>query len=102
MQNPSQKIAMVTNTTEWLSWPMAPTANTAAKYTSASARNEKRSMTLPSANVPTTPPTSNIDPIAADSDTEAPRSLSTVGSQFDRKYRSSRLMKNTTHSSSVT
>ena len=67
------------------SWPIAPTANTAMKYTSASARNEKRSMMLPSAKVPTTPPTCSIDPIAAASETEAPRSLSTVGSQFARK-----------------
>ena len=70
---------------EWPSWPIAPTANTATKYTSASARNEKRSMMLPSAKVPTTPPTCSIDPITAAADTEAPRSLSTVGSQFDRK-----------------
>ena len=34
---------------------------------------------------PDTPPTCNIDPIAAAEDTDAPRSLSTVGSQFDRK-----------------
>ncbi len=85
MQNPAAKIAMVTKTTECPSWPIAPTAKTAMKYTSASARNEKRSITLPSANVPTTPPTCNIDPIAAAEDTDAPRSLSTVGSQFDRK-----------------
>ena len=39
-------------------------------------------MTLPSAKVPTTPPTCSIDPITAASDTDAPRSLSTVGSQF--------------------
>ena len=43
---------------------MAPTANTATKYTSASARNEKRSMMLPSAKVPTTPPTCSIEPIS--------------------------------------
>src|SRR5207237_9385348 len=84
-QNPAAKIAMVTNTTEWPSWPIAPTAKTAMKYTSASARNEKRSIMLPSAKVPTTPPTCNIDPIAADEATEEPRSLRTVGSQFDRK-----------------
>ena len=42
-------------------------------------------MMLPSANVPTTPPTCNIEPIAAAADTDAPRSLRTVGSQFDRK-----------------
>ena len=42
-------------------------------------------MMLPSAKVPTTPPTCSIDPIAAEADTEAPRSLSTVGSQFARK-----------------
>src|SRR6267142_2570976 len=80
---------------------MAPTANTAPKYTSASARKEKRSIRLPSAKVATTPPTCSIDPITTASETEAPRSLRTVGSQFDRKYRSSRLMKNTTQSRSV-
>ena len=42
-------------------------------------------MMLPSAKVPTTPPTCSIDPIAAAADTDAPRSLRTVGSQFDRK-----------------
>src|SRR3954451_16527247 len=84
-QKPAAKIAIVTNTTEWPSWPIAPTAKTAIKYTSASARNEKRSIMLPSAKVPTTPPTCNIDPIAAEDATEEPRSLRTVGSQFDRK-----------------
>ena len=37
--------------------------------------------TVPSA----TPPSCSSDPIAADHETDAPRSLSTVGSQFDRK-----------------
>src|SRR6202171_6427238 len=87
MQNPAAEMAMVTKTTEGPIWPIAPTAKTAMKYTSASARNENRSMMLPSANVPSTPPTCNIDPITAASDTDAPRSLSTVGSQFERKLR---------------
>src|SRR4029077_14409122 len=85
MQKPAAKIATVTKTAECPSWPVAPTANTAAKYTSASARNEKPSMTLPSATVPTTPPICSIEPITAACDNDAPKSLSTVGNQFDRK-----------------
>jgi len=68
------------------SWPIAPTAKTAAKYTSASARNEKRSMMLPERKRPRPLRRSatSIRSLAAE-DTDAPRSLSRVGSQFDRK-----------------
>ena len=65
MQNPATKIASAAKAAECPNCPIAPTANTATKYNSASARNEKRSMILPSARVPITPPTCSIDPIAA-------------------------------------
>jgi hypothetical protein len=42
-------------------------------------------MKRPSVKVPTTPPICSIAPMMAASDTEAPRSFSTVGNQFDRK-----------------
>ena len=86
MQNPATKIAMVTKTAEWPSWPIAPTANTADEiHQRQRAKREavddaaKRESPDHAADLQHRPDH------AAAAETEAPRSLSTVGSQFDRK-----------------